>query len=76
MTDSGLRRSARIAEGPAQIVGTTDPAPEKKEYGPVNKWGKEQLDWLNVKFMKDEFDLNEVPGFEGDILPEFQQGNY
>ena len=76
MSDIEPRRSTRVAQRPAQIVVTTDPAPEKRMFGPVNKWGKKQLDWLKVKFIKEEFDLNMIPGFGGNILPQFQGGMY
>ena len=75
MVDSGLRRSTRIAQRPPQVVSTTDPAPEKKKFGPVNKWGKEQLGWLNVAFIKEELDLNQIiPGFGGSADSQFQIG--
>ena len=74
MADSGLPRSTRIAQRPGLIVNTTDPPPEKKQFGPVSKWGKEELNWLNVAFVKETFDLNRIPGFEATLTPEFQDG--
>src|SRR5438045_5706917 len=29
---------------------TTDPAPVAKKFGPVHRWGKVQLGWLNVNY--------------------------
>lgn len=55
---------------------TTDPAPERKKFGPVNKWGAKQLDWLKVKFVKEEFDLNEIPGFGRVLTSQVQDGMY
>jgi hypothetical protein len=55
---------------------TTDPAPETKKFGAVNKWGAKQLDWLKVKFVKEEFDLNEIPGFGGVLASQLQDRMY
>lgn len=74
MVDSEPRRSTRVVERPAQIFSTTDTAPIKKKFSAVSKWSKEQLDLLNVKFIKEEFDLNTIPGFQGNISPELQDG--
>ena len=74
MAGSELRRSTRVAQRPAHNVVTPRAVPEKKKFGPVSKWGKQQLDWLKVKFIKDEFDLNEIPLFGGHVEAQFQRG--
>ena len=73
MTDPGLRRSTRIVQRPSHVFSTTDPAPEKKKFGPVNKWRKQQLEWLRVAFVKEELDMNQIiPGFSGTVDLQFQ----
>ena len=50
----------RAAKQPKEVF-PTDPKGETERFGPANKWGKKQLDWLGVKFsLKKRVDLNTI----------------
>ena len=34
---------------------TTDPAPSVEKFGPVSRWQKRQLDWLDVDYAPNVF---------------------
>ena len=51
---------SRAAKQPREVL-PTDPKEDAEKFGPANKWGKKQLDWLGVKFsLQKRIDLNKI----------------
>jgi hypothetical protein len=76
MPDDDSRSLVRQLRPAKIIVKPTDPAKEKRTFGPASSWGRQQLRDLNVRhYTKREFDVSKILKVDVNKLPAVMQAS-